>query len=231
MSLLRVIDFETTGLEPGAEVVECGWCDLDSETREIGRRGSFLCGVSAMPPDTRAIHHIRLEELIGQPRFDRALWVERAMLDGVAAFVAHMADFEALFLTGSVPLVCSYKAALRVWPDAPSHGVFGLLYWLEDQGLVTYDREAAYPPHRAGPDSYATGVLLGALFRAGMTALDLWRWTQLPRLLPRCTIGKFRGKPWAEVEGGFLEWMTRQGDMDEDLKWNASNELARRRLV
>jgi exodeoxyribonuclease X len=64
-----------------------------------------------------------------------------------------------------------------------------------------------------------------------MTALDLWRWTQLPRLLPRCTIGKFRGKPWAEVEGGFLEWMTRQGDMDEDLKWNASNELARRRLV
>jgi exodeoxyribonuclease X len=156
VSLLRVIDFETTGLEPGAEVVECGWCDLDSETREIGRRGSFLCGVSAMPPDTRAIHHIRLEELTGRPRFDRALWVERAMLDGVAAFVAHMADFEALFLTGSVPLVCSYKAALRVWPDAPSHGVFGLLYWLEDQGLVTYDREAAYPPHRAGPGRTAT---------------------------------------------------------------------------
>lgn len=229
MSLLRVIDFETTGLEASAEVVEVGFCDYDSETDQIGRQGSFLCGVSAMPPDTRAVHHIRLEEVAGLPRYNRALWVERAMIDGVSAFVAHNADYEALFLTGSVPLVCSYKAALRVWPEAPGHGAFALLYWLEDAGLVSFDSRTAYPPHRAGPDAYATAVVLGAMYRAGMTSLDLWRWAQLPRLLPRCTIGKFRGEPWAEVEGGFLEWMTRQADMDEDLKWNASQELARRR--
>lgn len=229
MSLLRVVDFETTGLEPGAEVAEVGWCDLDSKTRQIGRMGSFLCGVSAMPPETRAVHHLTMAQLAGRPRYNRALWVERAMLDGVAAFVAHMAEFEATFLTGSVPLVCTYKAALRVWPQAPSHSVFGLLYWLEDQGLAAFDCQLAYPPHRAGPDSYATAIVLGALYEAGMTSADLWKWTQLPRLLPTCPIGKFRGKPWAEVEGGFLDWMTRQADMEEDLKWNAETELARRR--
>lgn len=231
MSLLRVIDFETTGLSAAADVLEVGWCDLDSETRQIGRRGSFLCGAEAIPPETRAVHHIRAEEIAGLPRYNRALWVERAQLDGVAAFVAHMADFEALFLTGSVPLVCSYKAALRIWPEAPSHGAFALLYWLEDQGLVSPDRQLAYPPHRAGPDSYATALLVAALYAAGMTSADLWRWTQLPRLLPRCTIGKFRGVAWPDVEGGFLEWMTRQADMEEDLKWNAKNEIDRRRAL
>lgn len=231
MALLRVIDFETTGLEPDASVVEVGWCDIESDSRTIGDRGSFLCGVDSIPPDTRAVHHIRTEEVRSKPRFDRALWVERAKLQGVAAFVARMADFEAQFLTGSVPLVCSYKAALRVWPDAPSHSNFGLLYWLEDRGLATYDRAAAYPPHRAGPDSYVTAVLLGSLYAAGMTSADLWRWAQQPRLLPRCTIGRFRGKPWPEVEQGFLEWMTRQSDMEADLKWNAEQELNRRTLL
>lgn len=228
MSLLRVIDFETTGLERSAEVVEVGWCDFDTETREDCGSGSFLCGVDYIPPDTRAVHHIRTGEVAGLPRFNRALFVERAMLDGVSTFVAHMADFEAQFLTGPVPLVCTYKAALRTWPQAPSHSVFGLLYWLEDQCLVEFDQAAAYPPHRAGPDTYATAVILGALYRHGVTSLDLWRWTQLPRLLPRCTIGKFRGQPWAEVETGFLEWMLKQADMEEDLKWNAREELNRR---
>jgi hypothetical protein len=46
-------------------------------------------------------------------------------------------------------------------------------------------------------------------------------WTKEPKLLPTCPIGKFRGKPWPEVEAGFLGWMLRQPDMEEDLKWNA----------
>ena len=49
-----------------------------------------------------------------------------------------------------------------------------------------------------------------------------------PRLLPKCPIGKFRGQPWSEVEAGFLGWMLRQESMEEDLKWNARREIARR---
>lgn len=50
----------------------------------------------------------------------------------------------------------------------------------------------------------------------------------VPALLPTCPIGKFRGKPWSEVDGGFLEWMLRQADMAADLKWNADREISRR---
>ena len=84
------------------------------------------------------------------------------------------------------------------------------------------------PPHRAAPDTYVTAHILCALFDAGATGKLMVGWTREPRLLPRCTIGKFRDRPWEEVETGFLDWMVRQVTMEEDLKWNAQRELDRR---
>jgi exodeoxyribonuclease X len=63
---------------------------------------------------------------------------------------------------------------------------------------------------------------------AGATGREMIAWTKEPRLLPTCPIGKFRGKPWPEVEAGFLGWMLRQPTMEADLKWNAEREIARR---
>lgn len=60
------------------------------------------------------------------------------------------------------------------------------------------------------------------------TAREMCAWTKEPRLLPRCPLGKFRGKPWAEVETGFLNWMLAQPSMEEDLKWNAQREMTTR---
>ena len=57
---------------------------------------------------------------------------------------------------------------------------------------------------------------------------EMISWNKEPALLPRCPIGKFRGKSWSDVEAGFLGWMLRQPDMDADLRWNAEREIARR---
>ena len=139
-------------------------------------------------------------------------------------------EFEARFLgEHGLPVICTYKAALRVWPDAPGHSNSVLRYWLEDQGLLSLDHDTAMPPHRAGPDAYVTAHILKALFAAGATGKEMVAWTREPRLLPTCPIGKFRGKPWAEVDAGFLDWMLGQASMEADLKWNARRELERRR--
>jgi exodeoxyribonuclease X len=230
MALVRVLDMEATGLHPGAQVCEVGHYDIDVTTRTIVSGRSYLCGVDSMPPDTRAIHHIRLEDLQGLPPYDRWCVYEEAARAGVVAFAAHSCDFEERFILGSIPMVCTYKAALRVWPDAPGHSVFALLYWLEDQGKVTYDRKLAFPPHRAGPDAYATAVLLQAIYEAGHDGKDLKRWTCEPRLLPRCPIGNWRGHRWEECDRGFLNWILgkRGTDMDPDIIWNAERELDRR---
>lgn len=223
MTVVRVIDFETTGMEPPAEVCEVGYCDIDAETRAISDPVSWLCGVKEMPPDVRAVHHISLADCSDVPAFD-----EFKIYDGAAVIAAHNMDFERKFIRCTLPMICTYKAALRVWPDAPGHSNGTLRYWLEDQDLIKPVHNMTQPAHRAGPDAYTTAHILAALLNAGATGRDMVAWTREPRLLPTCTIGKFKGKPWADVEAGFLGWMLRQDGMEEDLKWNARREIDRR---
>lgn len=230
MPRLRVIDFETTGMAPPAEVCEVGFQDFDVELRErVGCPTGWLCRVAAMPPEARAVHHIRLSHTHGFRPFDPKAIVDDAVEDGIEGFVAHMASFEAQWLTEFrvLPLVCTYKAALRVWPNAPTHSNFGLLYWMEDQGWLAVPSDCS-PAHRAQPDAVATSLILGALYNDGVTGKDLVRWTREPACLPRCPIGDHRDKPWADVPEGFLRWMATKEGLDPDHRWNASRELDRR---
>jgi exodeoxyribonuclease X len=226
---IRVVDFETTGIEPSAEVVEVAICDLTQASTgwEVGRPMSWLCGVDAIRPEVRAVHHITLAEVAGKPPFDAQALVETA--SDCAAFAAHNMAFEEQWLKidGIMPAICTPKAALRVWPDAPAHTNGALRYWLEDQGLVSLDPALAMPAHRAGPDAYVTAHILKALFATGATGKQMVAWTREPRVLPTCPIGEWRGKKWPEVDAGFLRWMINK-PVEPDLVWNARRELDRR---
>lgn len=231
--VIRVYDFETSDMDPPAEVIEVGLCDLLQTAEGWFPQSpvSWLCGTAQpLGPGARAAHHISAAELEGWPPFDRAALWERAAAEGASVVAAHNLEFEAKYWgAATLPLLCTYKAALRVWPAAPSHSNGALRYWLEDQGLIAPDHDKTMPAHRAGPDAYVTAWLLKALL-AHATAAEMVAWTKEPRLLPTCPIGKFRGKPWPEVEAGFLTWMLNQASMEEDLKWNARRELDRRRV-
>lgn len=218
MTIIRVIDFETTGTEPpGASVCEVGRCDLHLEERRVAAPHSWMCRVNEIPPEARAVHHISMEDCEAWDPFD-----PDALLGAdISAIAAHCADFETKFFTPTLPVICTYKAALRIWPAAPSHSNGALRYWLQDQGKIAPDHVTTQPAHRAGPDAYVTAHLLLAMFNEGATGKSMVAWTKEPALLPKCPIGKFRGKPWSEVDGGFLGWMMRQPDMEYDLKWNA----------
>jgi len=241
--VLRVVDIETTGMEPPAEVIELGWQDVLRTSYEAwviaedDHGAALFSSETPCPPDVMAVHHILPWHLDGCERFTAQRGqelMEAKTLGRVAdVFVAHNASYESMFLDGfkardgsSPPRwLCTYKAALRVWPDAPNHKNQTLMYWL---GLhADLDEDRRHPPHRAAPDAYVTAhVLLKLLEHASVR--DMVAWTQEPAVLPTCPIGKFRGKPWAEVEGGFLNWMLGVADMEADLKWNARRELDRR---
>jgi len=226
MTIIRVIDFETSGTElPEAEVCEVGICDLHLEERRVAEPKSWLCGVKAMPPEARAVHHISLDECRGRPPYDPETLFAGDLVQAVAA---HNSEFETKFVTPPVYVICTYKAALRIWPHAPAHNNGTLRYWLEEQGKIAPIHALTQPAHRAGPDAYTTAHILLAMFDAGFTGRQMIAWTSEPRLLPTCPIGKFRGMPWPQVEDGFLDWMLRQPSMEEDLKWNAHREMMRR---
>ena len=119
-------------------------------------RGAILTHPGrAIPPVTMAVHHIIDADVAGAPPFRDAA---PAILRGdFVALAAHRASFEQRWctpeLTGGLPWICTWKCALRLWPDAPSFSNQVLRYWRMPAGL---DRDLGLPVHRAGPDAYVT---------------------------------------------------------------------------
>lgn len=228
--VIRVYDFENTDLEPPGEVIEVGYCDLIQYEGgwAVQRPVSWLCGSDQpMSPSARAAHHISPAEIAGLTAYSAAEMWERARVEGVSVVAAHNAAHEAKFWGDpALPVICTMKAAMRVWPTAPSFGNGALRYWLEDQGATSPEHALTMPPHRAGPDAYVTAITMAALLSEA-SAKEMVAWQREPCAWPTCPIGEWRGKPWAEVDAGFLGWMIRK-PVEADLVWNAQRELDRR---
>jgi exodeoxyribonuclease X len=232
MPILRVIDIETTGLAPPAEIIEIGRVDVvyTGHACVIERPLSRLYRpLNGIPPETMAVHHITEADFSDDTAVCSSRDLELAMTSPTSpdAFVAHNCAFERLFIndaaTGGLPWICTLKCALRLWPDAPKHSNQVLRYW---RGL-SLDSSLAMPPHRAAPDAWVTAHLLQEMLHS--TSVDqLLAWSAEPKALPRLTFGKHRNSLWADVPTDYLSWMSRQADMDSDVLWCARQELGRR---
>jgi exodeoxyribonuclease X len=231
--LIRVIDLETTGQAPPAHgVCEIGWQDValgeDGRWGLHGEGGSTLVNPGRpIPPITQAIHHILDEQVADAPYWHD---VARQALDPWPrrlALAAHRADFEQQFctpaLTRNADWICTWKCALRLWPDSPSFSNQVLRYWRKPEGI---EHERGLPAHRAYPDAYVTAFHLRDMLNEASIA-QLIEWSNLPGLLPRVRQGPDRGKDWREIEDESLARFL--GDRDIDVRFTAETELARRR--
>jgi exodeoxyribonuclease X len=236
VKIIRVIDLETTGeAPPAARVVEIGWCDVCSiddgpwVVHPPAQSQLINPGIT-IPPEVSAIHHIVDADVAAAASFEE-WWPAIGgpeIRENVIALAAHMAKFERQFITdamtGARPWVCTYKCALRLWQDAPSHGNQALRYWRKPEGL---DRELALVAHRAGPDAYVTAFHLRDMLNGGAKLEHMIARSNVPALQVRCHIGEHRGKLWREVDSGFLRWLLLK-DFDEDVKFTASYWLHQR---
>lgn len=223
---IRVIDFETTGMpEDCARICEVGYTDLligSNGKINIAPGRAFLCNPGVpMPPEAQAVHHIGDIELSDKPASENVL---PHVFDCNADFyAAHNADFERQFCTAPKPWICTYKVALRIWPEAKAHNNQYLRYFLP---LELGDESLAMPPHRAGPDAYVTAYLLAKEIESGKASIeDMARWSNGPALLPRVNFGKHKGSKWEDLPTDYLQWITDKSDMDRDIKANARHWL------
>jgi exodeoxyribonuclease X len=233
--LLRVIDIETTGMAPPAEIIEFGRTDVVSEAdgwrieRPMARLYRPLHGI---PPETMAVHHITEADFGAETPVCTVDLLHKAVWGGTmpSVLVAHNCSFERMFipdtLTDHLPRICTLKVALRIWPDAPGHSNQVLRYWR----ALRLDQALSMPPHRAAPDAWVTANLLVEMLKEA-TIEQMVAWTLEPKLLPRVTFGKHRGLSWAEVPLDYLQWMTGQKDMDPDSVWCAKQEIDRRKTA
>jgi exodeoxyribonuclease X len=222
MTTIRCIDFETTGIPTEADkhaIVEIGKCDvrlIDGVATMEAAHTSALCDPGrSIPHEAMAVHHITdamvkgaqgSAEHLGRPDY----------------FAAHNADYERQFFSTDVPFICTYKVALRLWPEAPSHSLQFLRYHL---GLEV-DADRCQPPHRAGPDAYLGAALMVRILAEDSVSLeDMVRWSNGPALLPRINFGKHKGSKWEDVPLDYLTWIVDKSDLDRDVKANARHHL------
>jgi len=220
------IDFETTNIDPKiAHAVEVGLYSA-----EYGLQTSFIKPPIPIPPETSAVHHITDADVAGAESWGATQMKLRDLCEGPTTFIAHNAKYEQDILKDTfnglnVKWICTYKCALRIWPDAPNHKNETLRYWL---GLQFLGRGWDQQAHSAGHDANVTYHIFLRL-KEQSTIEQLVEWSSLPALLPTIPFGKHRGSKWSEVPVDYLTWILKQGDMDADIKYNATTEMTRRR--
>ena len=180
-----------------------------------------------IPAVTMAAHHIVDADVVDAPSWRELGPAVLRPTGGVVALAAHSAAFEQRFctpeLTCSARWICTWKCALRLYPDSPRFSNQVLRYWRKPVGL---ERELGLPVHRALPDAYVTAHLLRDMLNT-TTLEELLAWSAEPGLLPRVPAGPHRGLSWNELDDDVLRCFL--DDRDENMRFTATTEIERRK--
>lgn len=220
----RCVDFETTGLpddEVPSGIMEAGWCDIRFDIIHDPESTLVNCQIP-VSIGARAVHHISdamVAEAISPTEACMLLMEEVPVPD---YFVAHNIDHEKKYFSGgSIPWICTYKTALRIWPDAPGHKLMELAYYLKLDEDPDFGQGFAFPLHRAPGDAYVCAHLLRRILKEGVEIEKLVKWSSGPALLYMCFMKKHKGKPWSQVareDRDYLEWIYNKSDVkDRDI--------------
>lgn len=223
MQKIRVIDFETTGMPDDAvrAICEVGFTDLTADWALSATTAFLVNPGHPIPPQTRAVHHISDADVVGAVSPDVAARTLMINMDPNDVFAAHNCKFEqAFFGGGDRRWICTMQAAKHLFPDAPGYSNQVLRYWLN----LGEDVDRAMPPHRAGPDTYVTALILSRLMMLA-TVDELVRLTTAPVVLRDVTFGKHRGMKWADLPHDYLSWIANKSDLGADEKHTARYHL------
>lgn len=228
LTLIRVCDVETTGIDDPAEMVELGWTDVrlfpDGWAVERGPESVLVNPGMPISFPAMAVHHIS-DAMVRQAADPDDL--RKEIVKGVDYLCAHNAAFDSRFIRGhNVPWLCTFKGARTAWPEMQSHGNGSIRY---ERGLLLDDKRCE-PSHRAGPDTWVTAHILLDLLKI-YEPETLAEISRKPVLLRKIPFGQHFGKSFREIDNGWLNWAVDKMSDDptkEDVVFTAKTELSRR---
>lgn len=200
-----VVDSETTGVGADDKTVEvAGFYCEDNQIVD-----HYQCLVNPgmrIPPEASAVHHITNKHVESHPTIEDAM---APFFDREFDFVvAHNSAFDKRFMDfGECPWACTYKLAVVVYPNAPSHKLQVLRYLLDLPDPVVAESVFA---HRALYDAEVTVHLFQHLLGKAMSddpINAMLKVSNNPIVLKTCHLNKHKGKPWAEVPRDYLDWI------------------------
>jgi exodeoxyribonuclease X len=208
---VRVLDIETTGTDPALDaIIEIASVDVQADGTITNQQSTLVRPGIVVPPEASAIHHLIDADIAGAPPLMDVV----GMFRGADAYVAHNADFERAFLgplLGEAKWVCTFKAAVRIWPELPAHNNQALRYrfgFVDPFGIERH----TLSPHRALSDAIVTAAVFTEILKHA-TWSELVRWSSEPALLSVLRFGRHRGQrfdavPWITCGGSPRARMT-----------------------
>jgi exodeoxyribonuclease X len=227
--LIRVIDIETTGIDPAtSEIIEIASVDMVRGGGITNAMDTYVRPARPIPAGASAIHHIVDEDVKEAP----SLVEVAGRFKGADFYVAHNCEFEQSFFTAQSidlgPWICTYKSALRVWPEFDGHSNQELRYALGRASPFPGFERGAISPHRAAFDVVVTAAIFEELIKRARWS-DLVQWSGEPALHTRFHFGKYRGKRYDEIaaaDPSYLQWIVEKSELEEGTKRSAKHWLA-----
>ncbi|GKS83072.1 3'-5' exonuclease [Acidovorax sp. SUPP1855] len=164
MSLIAVIDFETTGISPGqgARATEVAIVLLDNG-QVVDRFQSLMNAGAWIPPFITQLTGITNAMVAAAPDAEQVMR-EAARFVGDTPMVAHNASFDSKFWAAELQcadlpaphaFACTVLLSRRLYPEAPSHKLGSIVGHL--------DLPLAERAHRALADAEMAAALLGRI--------------------------------------------------------------------
>lgn len=230
-AIFRVIDTETTGLDPSKDrIVEIGACDVWRDragTLKVQTPNSWLCdpGIK-IPPTASAVHHITDRMVQGLAPAARHIQLLVTGAGPKVVMCAHNAEFDRAFVRDNEPWLCTMRLAKHLFRDAPGHKNEELRYFLGYEKLEVWDDvlNRPAPTHRAVHDAYVTAIILKhmidlvePLLTDAATIGTLIDFAEAPVVLTGVVgFGKHHDVKWSDVDRGYLQWMV--GENEKSLR-------------
>jgi exodeoxyribonuclease X len=173
------------------------------------------------------VHHIVDEDVQNTPALGEVIDRFR----GADYYVAHNCEFECSFFAAQGielgPWVCTYKCALRVWPELDGHSNQELRYALGRATPFPGIDRSTISPHRAPFDVVVTAAIFEELIKKARWS-ELVQWSGEPALHTKFHFGKYRGQRFEAIAASdpdYLRWIVEKSEPEEGIKHSARHWL------
>ena len=200
-----VLDFETTGLQPGNRPVEIAWLEFDSLYNVSQSVTSLIDPQIPIEPGAQKVHGISAEMLVGKPTLEEFLHGEHAdkFANEHVLVVAHNAAFDLPMFEPfckKTTSLCTMRLAQALYPTAENHKL---------QTLASMFAVEVEPTHRAMADVGACFELLRTIAKKEDKSIDellvIASYTSPESLMP---FGKHKGKMIKDLPSDYVAWLS-----------------------
>jgi len=243
MAAYILFDTETTGNQEQDRIIQLGAMVFQNKEIEVYDE---LCSTShTISVEAMEVHHITPEHIANKPPYHETAFAKRltTLNHPENYLIAHNISFDLSMVekegfVNQYQLIDTVRCAKHLYPELPYHRLQYLRY-----ALKLYEEEQAeaekigitVKAHEAIGDVLVLKLLLSRLtqrckaqFPEAKVMEKLVALTQTPVMMRTFKFGKYKGREIEEIaqeDSGYLKWMRKNLDLDEDLAYTLDHFL------